>query len=707
MANILGEALERAHTETRLQALNAALEARVAERTVRLAATVEALQTEIVERQRAESVLQRYATLLRSQYQLFDLAHDAIIVRDLDDTITFWNNGARALYGWQRVEALGQPTRLLLRTVSLSTLEEAQAALVAVGWWEGELIHSTRDGADRTVLSRQVLQRDDTGTPAAILEINTDITERKREDDARAELAAIVENADEAIIGLTPRGDIRSWNAAATQLYGYAPGEIVGLSFTTLLPLDMDVGAGGLAVGGRTGEDSGDAATVHRRKDGSLVDVALSTSPIRDTAGGFIGDAVLVRDITARRRGEAERERLLRTAAVAEAHYRGLLESAPDAVVTVDHHGRIMLVNSQTERLFGFDRDELLGRPIEAMIPGRFHGVHPHHRAHYAADAHTRPMGAELQLAARRKDGSEFPVEISLSPLSVDGEQLTIAIIRDVTERKRAEEQLRQTAAMLVAQTEELARSNAELEQFAYVASHDLQEPLRMVASYTQLLGRRYHGKLDADADEFIGYAVDGARRMQRLIRDLLEYSHVETRGDTAASVDVGAIIDGVIADLGAALADSGGVVEHGDLPTVVIDPSQARQLFRNLIRTGPPVVRRHGHRRARWRGGVGGILRTRAGCGRARCEYAPQEWLRSPPGDPARLRRPDHHADRARRGDGPGQGAGARSRRLHPQAAQPSRPAGPDQGGLAAGRDAAASRGAPRLHRQSAGDPL
>jgi len=173
MANILGDALERAHTETRLQAQNAALEARVAERTVRLAATVEALQTEIVERQRAESVLQRYATLLRSQYQLFDLAHDAIIVRDLDDTITFWNNGARALYGWQRVEALGQPTRLLLRTVSLSTLEEAQAALVAVGWWQGELIHRTRDGADRTVLSRQVLQRDDTGTPAAILEINT------------------------------------------------------------------------------------------------------------------------------------------------------------------------------------------------------------------------------------------------------------------------------------------------------------------------------------------------------------------------------------------------------------------------------------------------------------------------------------------------------------------------------------------------------
>jgi len=585
VANILGDAIERARAGAQLHALNVELEARVAERTVRLTAAVGELQSEIAERQRAESVLRRYAMLLRSQYQLLDLAHDAIIVRDLDDTITFWNNGARALYGWQRAEALSQRTSVLLQTVSSPALHEAQAALVAVGWWEGELIHRTRDGVERTVLNRQVLQRDDTGTPAAILEINTDITERKREDDARAELAAIVENADEAIIGLTPTGAIRSWNAAATQLYGYVPGEIVGLSFTTLLPPGTDVGAAGLSVRGRIGAGGGDESTIHRRKDGSLVDVALSTAPVRDTAGRLIGDAVLVRDITARRRDEAERERLLRTAAVAEAHYRGLLESAPDAVVTVDHRGQIMLINSQTERLFGFDRDELLGRPIESLIPSRFHDVHPHHRAHYVADAHTRPMGAELELAARRKGGSEFPVEISLSPLDIDGEVLTIAIIRDVTERKRAEEQLRQTAGMLVAQTAELARSNAELEQFAYVASHDLQEPLRMVASYTQLLGRRYRGKLDADADEFIEYAVDGAQRMQRLIRDLLEYSHVETRGGAAALVDVGTIIDGVIADLGVALADSGGVIAHDDdLPTVVIDPSQARQLFQNLI---------------------------------------------------------------------------------------------------------------------------
>jgi PAS domain S-box-containing protein len=261
--------------------------------------------------------------------------------------------------------------------------------------------------------------------------------------------------------------------------------------------------------------------------------------------------------------------------------FRGLLESAPDAIVIVDTSGTIQIVNRQTEVLFDYPRAELLGQPVEVLLPERFRGRHSAHRAGYQRDPHTRPMGAGLELFGRRRDGSEFPVEISLSPMTLaDGGTITISNVRDVTSRKAADQRLRATAA-------DLARSNAELEQFAYVASHDLQEPLRMVASYTQLLARRYRGKLDDDADEFIGFAVDGARRMQELINDLLTYSRVGTQSLQLQPVDTTQVVDQVVSDLTAAIKDSRATVERDDLPTIMADPTQLRQLFQNLIANG------------------------------------------------------------------------------------------------------------------------
>lgn len=260
--------------------------------------------------------------------------------------------------------------------------------------------------------------------------------------------------------------------------------------------------------------------------------------------------------------------------------FQSLLESAPDAVVIVDDQGRIEIVNRQTEVLFGYPRHELVGHPIEILMPTRFRGTHTHVRAGYTRAPRTRPMGQGLELYGLRADGSEFPVEISLSPMHSNTGLLVISIIRDISSRKQSEERLKAVAA-------DLARSNAELEQFAYVASHDLQEPLRMVASYTQLLARRYAGKLDQDADEFIGFAVDGARRMQELINDLLAYSRAGTRPLQLDAVDVNRMVDQIVADFGVAIADSDAHVTHDVLPTVQADATQLRQVFQNLIANG------------------------------------------------------------------------------------------------------------------------
>ncbi len=263
-----------------------------------------------------------------------------------------------------------------------------------------------------------------------------------------------------------------------------------------------------------------------------------------------------------------------------EAKYRGLLEAAPDAIVVVNTAGEIVLLNVQAEKRFGYSRDELIGKKMANIIAEGFAERLIAYALRSNEDALAQQIGSGIELTGRRKDGSNFPIEIMLSPLESAEGILVMTAIRDITTRKKAE-------THLVQKLQELSRSNEELGQFAYIASHDLQEPLRMVASYTQLLSRKYKGKLDADADTFIAFAVDGASRMQRLIQDLLAYSRVGTKGQDLLATSSEEALQQALLNLGGAIEEKGAVVTHDPLPSVLADETQLIQLFQNLVGNG------------------------------------------------------------------------------------------------------------------------
>jgi PAS domain S-box-containing protein len=263
-----------------------------------------------------------------------------------------------------------------------------------------------------------------------------------------------------------------------------------------------------------------------------------------------------------------------------------VLRDSNDAITVQNFDGKITAWNRGAERMYGYTEAEALKLKIRDIVP---EDKRAEAREFGASIARGEVISA-IETQRITKDGRLLDVSLTATVLVDDnGKPLGFATTeRDITKRKQDEAALRVAHDILERRvrerTAELQRSNAELEQFAYVASHDLQEPLRMVASYTQLLARRYEGKLDADADEFIGYAVDGANRMQRLINDLLAYSRVGSKGEKFEPSDCAAIFDAAYGNLRAPIDETGAVVTHNALPTVRGDQTQLVQLFQNLL---------------------------------------------------------------------------------------------------------------------------
>ncbi len=367
----------------------------------------------------------------------------------------------------------------------------------------------------------------------------------------------VVESAPDAVVATDARFVITSWNRAAERIYGWSTEEALGRPVRDLLPTRIsDQEREKLQ---RVLRETGllEADYIQHRRDGTPIQVSARTVALRAADGSITGTVTLSRDVTETRRVERDRDLLF--------------NFSLDLLCIAGFDGYFKQLNPAWEKVLGWTNGELMSTPYLDF-------VHPEDRQPTIDAAGGLAEGKTVITFENRyrcKDGSYRWISWNSYPLME--EKLIFADARDITERKNAEEQIAR-------QAKELTRSNAELEQFAYVASHDLQEPLRMVASYTQLLAKRYTGKLGEEADEFIGFAVDGANRMRSLINDLLTYSRVSTRGREFQPTDVDAILDQVLADHRLAVEESDTEITKDPMPTVMADEAQLAHVFLNLV---------------------------------------------------------------------------------------------------------------------------
>jgi len=425
-----------------------------------------------------------------------------------------------------------------------------------------------RSGRVTYVMYNATLYRNEKGEIQGVFAAARDITEQKEAENklraASLYARSLIEASLDPLVTISADGKITDVNNSTEEVTGYTREELIGSDFSDYFiePERARAGYKKVFLEGYVR----DYPLAICNKSGKITEVLYNATVYRNEAGQIQGVFAAARDITERKIAEEK----LRAASL---YARRLIEASLDPLVTISADGKITDVNQATEDVTGYMREQLIGSDFSDYF------TEPEKARAGYKQVFTEGFVKDYPLAIRHKDGKITDVLYNATVYqNEEGEvQGVFAAARDITERIAMENELRQTL-------EKLKQSNAELEQFAYVASHDLQEPLRMVASYVQLLERRYKGKLDSDADEFIGYAVDGANRMRALIDDLLTYSRVGRLGKPFEPTNLEKTMDLVLQNLSASIADSGAIVTYDKLPVIVADEGQLVQVFQNLI---------------------------------------------------------------------------------------------------------------------------
>jgi two-component system, LuxR family, sensor kinase FixL len=390
--------------------------------------------------------------------------------------------------------------------------------------------------------------------------------------EAEERMRSVVNHVVDGIISIDDRGTVTTFNPAAERIFGYLSQQVIGQNIKMLMPEPYHSEHDGyIANYLRTGQAKiigVGREVIGRRKDGTTFPMELAISVFRLGQGRYFTG--IVRDITERKLAEEELRQ-------AEERMRSIVDHVIDGIITIDERGTVESYNPAAERIFGYSAAEVIKQNVKMLMPEPFHSQHDGYLANYLRSGEAKIIGIGREVVGRRKDGSTFPMDLAVSAFHLGQRRYFTGIVRDISDRKRAELELLETA-------QELARSNLDLEQFAYVASHDLQEPLRAVAGCVQVLKKRYQGQLDGRADELIVHTVDGVSRMQTLIDDLLSFSRLGTRAKAFEAVDCQDILAQALANLEVAVAESGAVVTNDPLPVAAADPAQLTQLLQNLL---------------------------------------------------------------------------------------------------------------------------